>query len=666
MLENDPLTDDTEAGGLADEGAGFPPAAHGEMGDPIGEVLGGRFEVQEEIGSGEFAVTYRGRDLRLGRKVAIKILRRTYASHPTYVQRFEREARTAASVSQGNVVDVYDYGQHADLLYIVMQYVEGEDLKHVIARHGPLPQRRAAEISLQILAGLAAIHQAGIIHRDIKPQNVMIGRDGVARVTDFGVAHVTVEAGLTTEGTTVGTAAYVAPEQAQAGTLVKATDLYSVGIVLYEMLTGRLPFEAPTMSALLLAHVESQPVPPSLRAPAQHIDPGLDAIVMRALAKRPEDRFADAPAMARAVSSAFGIVQPKEEANSQGAMADEDTGKTISWASWPSPNSSPSAPTGPVARNAPSLTMSRRPARRGDRVVALVLVLLVLLGASLGGAALVRNLGDEGEPPADGAQGLVADLTVTSTAEERVIPEPTDTVVPTPTKTPKPRPTTTVVPPPTATPVPTDTPVPPPTKTPKPRPTETPEPIPTDPPIARSGAGDAGDATGTDQTNLSGEDESRSADGQDTSRTMTLDFAASDWQGIYFQETGNLQPWSAVYAQSTGYGEGTLSFTIDGEPASETFNLTVDGMTSENWEELPIAILVNGQQVYAGNSPFPTWNGVDGQQPWTALSFDLPASVLQPGENTLMFVNLVDQGEFSRPPYILLAGGTVAVEVRDS
>lgn len=273
--------------------------------DPVGETLGDRYLVEQEIGSGAFSITYRGRDDRLGRTVAIKVLRPTYALDPTYVQRFEREARTAASISQGNVVDVYDFGRHGELLYIVMQYVEGEDLKHLILREGPLPPRRAVEISRQVLAGLAAIHHAGIIHRDIKPQNVLIGNDGIARVTDFGVAHVTIDAGLTTAGTTVGTASYMAPEQAQAEALTEATDLYAVGVVLYEMLTGRLPFEAPTAIALMLAHIRDQPVPPSHRAPDRPIPASLDAVVMRALAKPPEDRYRDSAAMARALSSSL-------------------------------------------------------------------------------------------------------------------------------------------------------------------------------------------------------------------------------------------------------------------------------------------------------------------------------------------------------------------------
>jgi serine/threonine-protein kinase len=152
----------------------------------VPRLLVDRYEVLEEIGSGATAVTYRGHDRRLDRDVAIKILRQDHALDSNYVQRFEREARAAASVSQGNVVDVYDFGEQEDSLYIVMQYIDGEDLKHYIARHGALGSRRARQLTTQILSGLAAIHAAGIIHRDIKPQNVLIGRDGIARVTDFG------------------------------------------------------------------------------------------------------------------------------------------------------------------------------------------------------------------------------------------------------------------------------------------------------------------------------------------------------------------------------------------------------------------------------------------------------------------------------------------------
>ncbi len=145
---------------------------------------------------------------------------------------------------------------------------------------------------------------------------------------------------------------------------------------------------------------------------------------------------------------------------------------------------------------------------------------------------------------------------------------------------------------------------------------------------------------------------------------MTHSFTASDWEGAYFQETGNMRPWSALYAQGTGYSEAVLRFTVDGEPASESFTLTVEGMTSENWTTLPITIRINDVEVFSGNSPFPTWSGVDGEQPWATATVELPTSTLVQGENTIAFVNRNTTGNFSEPPYILLADGTVTVELQ--
>ncbi len=264
-------------------------------------LLADRYEVIEVIGSGASAVTWRGHDQRLDRQVAIKILRREGEQDAAYVQRFEREARTSASVSSGHVVNVFDVGQQDGWLYLVMQFVDGEDLKHVIARRGPLPVEEAREVTRQILDGLAAIHRAGILHRDIKPQNVLADRNGVVRVADFGIAQTAADAGLTMAGTAVGTAAYMAPEQAQAGPLSEATDIYALGVVLYEMLTGGLPFDRQTAMATMLAHVQEQPVAPSQRAPRQDIPLRFDGIVLQAMAKNPRDRFRSATAMAKAL-----------------------------------------------------------------------------------------------------------------------------------------------------------------------------------------------------------------------------------------------------------------------------------------------------------------------------------------------------------------------------
>ncbi|MGB3307755.1 MAG: protein kinase, partial [Thermomicrobiales bacterium] len=275
-------------------------------------LLGDRYEIEVEIGAGAFATTYRGHDRRLDRTVAIKVLSREYAKDPSYAQRFEREAQTAASISHGNVVDVYDFGQQGDTLYIVMQYVAGEDLKHLITREGALSPDRARDIAIQILDGLDAIHRAGIIHRDIKPQNILIGTDGRARVADFGIAQIELDSGLTTAGTTIGTAAYMAPEQAEGGRTTAETDLYAVGVVLYEMLTGALPFSAPTAMALMLAHIQQQPVPPSQRVRGRAIPPDLDGIVMQAMAKSPQDRFRSASAMMQALRGVRGTARGQE------------------------------------------------------------------------------------------------------------------------------------------------------------------------------------------------------------------------------------------------------------------------------------------------------------------------------------------------------------------
>jgi serine/threonine-protein kinase len=267
-------------------------------------MLSGRYELLDRIGSGASAITWRARDQRLERIVAIKVLRPTYALDPTFAQRFDREARTAASISHGNVVDIYDVGKDGDVLYLVMQYVQGRDLKELIQEEGPLVPERARAIALQVLAGLQAIHRAGIIHRDIKPQNVLIGEDDVARVTDFGVAQVALDSNLTTAGTTVGTAAYMAPEQAKAENLSEATDLYAVGVMLYEMLTATLPFSGATPMALMLAHIQQQPVPPSYVDPELRIPASFDGVVMQAMAKVPQDRFRTAQAMSRALAGA--------------------------------------------------------------------------------------------------------------------------------------------------------------------------------------------------------------------------------------------------------------------------------------------------------------------------------------------------------------------------
>ncbi|MBA2278599.1 MAG: protein kinase [Chloroflexia bacterium] len=635
--------------------------------DPLGETLGERYRVEEEIGSGAFSITYRGRDLRLDRTVAVKVLRSNYALDATYVQRFEREARTAASVSQGNVVDVYDFGRHDDLLYIVMQYVEGEDLKHLILRDGPLPPRRSVEVARQVLAGLAAIHHAGIIHRDIKPQNVLIGSDGIARVTDFGVAHVTIDAGLTTAGTTVGTASYMAPEQAQAGALSEATDLYAVGVVLYEMLTGRLPFEAPTAIALMLAHIREEPVPPAQRAPRQVIPPPLDDVVMRALAKAPADRYVDAPAMASALSAALAgdvDAEAMTQALPAAAMSATQVYPAAAGADIP-----PDDPRGLRARLLRALPIG--------------LLALLLIGGAVAGGSYMFGRDDEpntrlpavtGTTPTDVAETPTPTLTDEEAAQAAALatreaappatetPAPTTPPEPTPTATLQPTPTATTAPEPTATtqPTPTETPVPPPTPTTEP--TAAPI-VPVDPTEEPADAQGSGGVAGNQD--ITSSEPSAVAESSNGGETYTGQITADDWNDAWYQDNGsNGQPWAGLYSRQTEYSQGTVVFDLPGAPATDTFELTVEGMTSENFTDVPLAIFINGEEAQRLNTPFPTWNGREGEQPWATTTFTLPSAMLVAGRNEITIANMSPRGEFSRPPYVLLAGGEISIQVQ--
>lgn len=264
-----------------------------------------RYRVEHQIGEGAHASTWRGWDERLERPVAIKMLHQRLANDAVFAQRFQAEAKTAASVRQSNVVDIYDFGQENGTLYIVMQFVDGEDLKQRIQRSAPISVRDTRRIIGNVLDGLQAIHAAGIVHRDIKPQNVLIGKDGTARVTDFGVAEVDDSAGFTGDGLTIGTVDYMAPEQAQGLPLTPAADLYATGVMLYEMLTGTLPFQGSNSRETMLQHINGSLVPPSLRLPEHGITPAIDAVITQSMAKDPSRRFGSARAMKQAVGQAL-------------------------------------------------------------------------------------------------------------------------------------------------------------------------------------------------------------------------------------------------------------------------------------------------------------------------------------------------------------------------
>jgi serine/threonine protein kinase len=260
-------------------------------------LLNNRYRLVELVGSGGMAIVYRGEDTLLKRPVAVKVLREPYADDPAFLKRFRREAQAAAALDHANVVRVYDVGQDGTRHYIVMEYVDGEDLKTLIRRRGRMNVEQAVAIAAQIASGVGHAHQAGVIHCDVKPQNVLVTEDGRAKVADFGIARALSESGLTDPETVWGSPLYYSPEQAAGEPPSPASDVYSIGITLYEMLAGAPPFRAEKPTALALMHMRGDPPPLSARCP--EIPPQLESIVRKALAKEPGERYATAGQLGR-------------------------------------------------------------------------------------------------------------------------------------------------------------------------------------------------------------------------------------------------------------------------------------------------------------------------------------------------------------------------------
>jgi eukaryotic-like serine/threonine-protein kinase len=258
----------------------------------IGATLGGRYRLVELLGQGGMARIFRAHDNQLDRDVAVKILRPEYGRDPDFGSRFRHEAQAAASLNHPNIVSVYDYGQDAAGPFIVMELVDGEDLASIIKRSGALPPRQAARITAETARALQAAHQRGIVHRDVKPGNIMIDRDGRVKVTDFGIARAIAEAQMTLPGTTLGSVHYFSPEQARGDQATPSSDVYSLGIVLYELLTGHRPWEADSAAAVAMARLAGPPPDPS--AIRSGIPTDLVAIDRKALATEPADRWSSA------------------------------------------------------------------------------------------------------------------------------------------------------------------------------------------------------------------------------------------------------------------------------------------------------------------------------------------------------------------------------------
>jgi beta-lactam-binding protein with PASTA domain/tRNA A-37 threonylcarbamoyl transferase component Bud32 len=297
-----------------------------------GTLYGGRYEVSAPIASGGMAEVFLARDRLLGRQVALKVLHPEYARDRAFIERFRREAQAAASLNDPKVVSIYDWGSEDGTHYIVMEYVQGRSLKELIQREGPLGLQRALEVAADVCTALRLAHRQGIIHRDVKSANIMVTPARETKVMDFGIARATLDEGgtVTQTGMVIGTASYLSPEQAQGLAVDARSDIYSVGVVLYEMLTGEVPFKGDTPVSIAYKHVKVDPTPPSRLNPK--VPAEVDAVVMKALAKNPDNRYQSAEEMRQDLQRVLAgqpvhatPLLPADRTTSMRAVADQTT-----------------------------------------------------------------------------------------------------------------------------------------------------------------------------------------------------------------------------------------------------------------------------------------------------------------------------------------------------
>ncbi len=340
-------------------------------------MIAGRYELEELVGTGGMSRVYRAHDRRLERLVALKVLHERLGADDEHVSRFHHEARAVAQLSHPNIVTVIDRGEDGGRRFIVFEYVDGENLKQLCERAGPLPVRRALEIAVAVADGLAYAHEHGVVHRDVKPQNVLLSRDGEVKVTDFGIARsLDAESALTVTGTVLGTSSYLSPEQASGLRVTPAADVYSLGVVLYELLAGAVPFPGGNQVVVALKHVNEPP--PSLLDSRPDVPVRLASAVARALQKDPERRFASMDDFAAELRACLaGLESPDAE-------------RTMITAPPPAP-----------LTDAPP-TRVARPARRRTPLVAALLGLAVVTAAVV---ALVLTARHENPPAAAGTGG---------------------------------------------------------------------------------------------------------------------------------------------------------------------------------------------------------------------------------------------------------------------
>ena len=347
---------------------------------PQTRTLADRYELSSHIARGGMADVYDGRDTLLDRRVAVKVLHSQFSSDEAFVKRFRREAQAAANLQHPNIVSIYDWGEDEGTYFIVMELIEGRSLRDVVKSEGPLLPRRAVEIASEAAAALAIAHRAGLVHRDIKPGNMMLAPDGTVKVTDFGIARAWDDSSeLTRTGAVIGTATYFSPEQAQGEISDERSDVYSLGVVLYEMLVGNPPFSGESPVAVAYQHVQARAEPPTVANPS--VPPELETIVMHALEKNPDARYQSA----EEIRSDLLLVlqgQPPVAANAAAATATV----MMTAADLPPPTVPPDEAYRRAAATEPE----------GSQLPFLLIAFALLTLITVGIFTLVRQLGDSG------------------------------------------------------------------------------------------------------------------------------------------------------------------------------------------------------------------------------------------------------------------------------
>jgi serine/threonine-protein kinase len=337
----------------------------------VEELIAGRYELEKLVGSGGMSKVYRAHDRLLERTVALKILHEHYSQDDEYVERFRREARAVAQLAHPNIVTVIDRGEHEGRQFIVFEYVDGENLKQLVQREGPLPARQVIELGLQVARALASAHARGVVHRDVKPQNVLLSDEGLPKVTDFGIARTSDVESVTLTGTVMGTSEYISPEQARGEAVDFRSDVYSLGAILFELCTGDVPYPGENPVSVAMRHLH-EPVP-SVRQRRPDLPSRLDAAIRRAMAKDPAERF-----------GSMGELIAELEACLRGLGDGEET----------------------IVLPAPARARrGRRGARRLVRALVLSLLALALVGAAAIGAFALAGLFDSSGDDGDGAAG---------------------------------------------------------------------------------------------------------------------------------------------------------------------------------------------------------------------------------------------------------------------